>query len=124
MGLTPLLLLTQLLFLAPWASLTLWPILLATMTWARCLPTPTSTEWLMNSPEPGSTSRSLMMELAREGHYSVNLPDGRIQHVNYHADDITGFVSEVTYDGVAAVPAVAVGHSVVGNGVVGHGVAH
>merc|ERR1711935_1301817 len=22
---------------------------------------------------------------ARQGHYSVNLPDGRIQHVNYHA---------------------------------------
>merc|ERR1712098_338058 len=61
--LTPLLLLTQLLYLAPWPSLTLWPILLATMTWARCLPTPTSTEWLMTSPEPGSTSRSLMMEL-------------------------------------------------------------
>merc|ERR1711990_924877 len=27
---------------------------------------------------------------ARQGHYSVNLPDGRIQHVNYHANDIDG----------------------------------
>jgi len=59
---------------------------------------------------------------AREGHYSVNLPDGRVQHVNYHADDITGYVSEVTYDGTAAFPTVAVGHGVVGHGVVGHGV--
>merc|ERR1711913_129269 len=25
---------------------------------------------------------------AREGHYSVNLPDGRIQHVNYTANDV------------------------------------
>ena len=41
---------------------------------------------------------------ARQGHYSVNLPDGRIQHVNYHANDIDGYVAEVTYDGTAAFP--------------------
>merc|ERR1739845_134113 len=39
-----------------------------------------------------------------EGSYSVNLPDGRIQHVNYHANDYDGFVSEVSYDGTAAYP--------------------
>merc|ERR1712138_113854 len=50
------------------------------------------------------------------GTYSVNLPDGRIQHVNYHADDITGYVAEVVYDGTAAYPEVAVGHGVVGHG--------
>jgi hypothetical protein len=62
-----------------------------------------------------------------EGSYSVNLPDGRVQHVNYHANDYDGYVADVTYDGVAAYantvahPAV-VGHSL-GHGVaLGHGV--
>merc|ERR1712181_119474 len=55
----------------------------------------------------------------RDGSYSVNLPDGRIQHVNYHASDIDGYVAEVTYEGTAVYPeAVAVGHAV-GHGVVG-----
>merc|ERR1739845_314620 len=47
-----------------------------------------------------------------EGSYSVNLPDGRIQHVNYHANDYDGFVSEVSYDGTAAYPQ-AVAHPAV-----------
>merc|ERR1711922_122639 len=42
--------------------------------------------------------------LATEGHYSVNLPDGRIQHVNYRANDAEGYVAEVTYDGQAVFP--------------------
>ena len=37
-----------------------------------------------------------------EGFYSVNLPDGRVQHVNYHANDYDGYVADVTYDSVAA----------------------
>merc|ERR1719309_249884 len=65
---------------------------------------------------------------ARQGSYSVALPDGRIQHVNYHANDAEGYVAEVVYDGVANFPTVAavpvVGHGVVGHGVVGHGVGH
>merc|ERR1719234_697105 len=60
---------------------------------------------------------------ARQGFYSVNLPDGRIQHVNYHANDIDGYVAEVTYEGSAVYPeAVAVGHAL-GHGVVG-GIGH
>merc|ERR1719493_178407 len=82
-----------------------------------------------------------------DGSYSVNLPDGRIQHVKYHANDYDGYVADVTYEGTAtyantvahpvahavAHPAVvahpvahAVAHpAVVGHGVaLGHGVAH
>merc|ERR1712021_164128 len=39
-----------------------------------------------------------------QGSYSVNLPDGRVQTVNYHANDYDGFVSEVSYEGTAAYP--------------------
>ena len=62
---------------------------------------------------------------ARQGHYPMNLPDGRIQHVNYHANDIDGYVAEVTYDGTAAFPTAVVGvrHGIAHGGVVGHGIA-
>merc|ERR1711887_497832 len=83
---------------------------------------------------------------ARQGHYSVSLPDGRIQHVNYHANNIDGYVAEVTYDGQAVFPhvvaapvahfiarpvlthavarpaVVGVGHGIAHSGLVGHGV--
>merc|ERR1712112_194860 len=56
---------------------------------------------------------------AVSGSYSVNLPDGRIQHVNYQANDITGNVATVTYDGTASYPdIVGAGHAIA------HPVAH
>merc|ERR1712083_1114227 len=66
-----------------------------------------------------------------EGSYSVNLPDGRIQTVNYHANDIDGYVAEVSYSGTAAYPeAVPVAHHAaplvhaVAHPVAHHAVAH
>ena len=35
------------------------------------------------------------------GHYSVFLPDGRLQNVKYTADHYTGYVAEVSYEGHA-----------------------
>merc|ERR1740124_1740509 len=57
-----------------------------------------------------------------QGSYSVNLPDGRVQHVNYHANDYDGYVADVTYDGVAAYANTVAHPAVVGHGL-GHGVA-
>merc|ERR1711862_1083752 len=62
-----------------------------------------------------------------EGSYSVNLPDGRIQHVKYHANDYDGYVADVTYDGVASYAntvAHPVAHAVAHPAVVAHPVAH
>merc|ERR550525_937749 len=39
-----------------------------------------------------------------EGSYSVLLPDGRVQHVKYHADHHTGYVADVPYEGTAHHP--------------------
>merc|ERR1719312_2027847 len=48
-----------------------------------------------------------------EGSYQVNLPDGRIQTVNYHANDIDGYIAEVSYSGATIAPvAHAVAHPV------------
>ena len=41
-----------------------------------------------------------------QGTYYVNLPDGRLQTVNYHADE-AGYVADVQYTGTAVVPAYA-----------------
>merc|ERR1712210_173100 len=59
-----------------------------------------------------------------EGSYSVALPDGRIQHVNYHSDPVNGYVAEVTYDGTAAYPEAVVAHAAPVHAVAHHAVAH
>lgn len=41
-----------------------------------------------------------------QGSYFVNLPDGRLQTVNYHADQ-NGYVADVSYTGNAIVPTYA-----------------
>merc|ERR1739844_831691 len=61
------------------------------------------------------------------GSYSVNLPDGRIQHVKYHANDYDGYVADVTYEGephYAAAPVVAHAAPAYHAPVVAHPVAH
>ena len=35
------------------------------------------------------------------GEYRVELPDGRVQIVTYHADHEHGFIADVKYEGVA-----------------------
>ena len=51
------------------------------------------------------------------GSYRVALPDGRIQHVDYHvADAYSGYVADVTYEGVPTY-----GHGGSGHGHGGHG---
>merc|ERR1712168_1757141 len=58
-----------------------------------------------------------------EGSYQVNLPDGRVQTVNYHANDVDGYVAEVSYAGEAQYPeAVPVAHAVHAAPVVAHAV--
>ena len=36
------------------------------------------------------------------GHYSVLLPDGRLQNVKYTADHYAGYIADVSYEGYAA----------------------
>merc|ERR1712200_196714 len=58
-----------------------------------------------------------------EGSYQVNLPDGRVQTVAYHANDVDGYVAEVSYAGEAQYPeAVPVAHAVHAAPVVAHAV--
>merc|ERR1712105_523699 len=47
---------------------------------------------------------------SRVGTYSVHLPDGRVQHVNYHANYAEGYVAEVVYEGTAHFPEVVAHH--------------
>merc|ERR1712201_33646 len=61
----------------------------------------------------------------KTGSYSVALPDGRTQTVNYSTDDVNGYVADVSYEGVPQYPPVAapvaVAHTTVA---LAHPVAH
>merc|ERR1719356_682137 len=69
-----------------------------------------------------------------QGEYRVELPDGRVQIVSYHADHENGFIADVRYEGEAhpepvykAAPVVAhpvAHHAVHAAPVVAHPVAH
>merc|ERR1711881_670073 len=61
-----------------------------TPTWPSPPPTHTSTQSLTTTPRLTSSSLSLTMVTVVQGSYSVNLPDGRIQTVTYHANDYDG----------------------------------
>ena len=39
-----------------------------------------------------------------QGEYRVNLPDGRVQIVTYHADEYNGYVADVKYEGTPVYP--------------------
>ena len=39
-----------------------------------------------------------------QGEYRVNLPDGRVQIVTYHADEVNGYVADVKYEGTPVYP--------------------
>ena len=54
-----------------------------------------------------------------KGEYTVALPDGRIQHVSYIADNYGGTTMEISYKGESRHPDV-VQHSDHGHGGVGH----
>merc|ERR1712201_57251 len=43
----------------------------------------------------------------KQGSYSVALPDGRTQTVNYNTNDVDGYVADVAYDGVPQYAAAA-----------------
>ena len=46
-----------------------------------------------------------------QGYYSVNLPDGRTQHVKYIVDGYKGYNAEVSYEGYANHPQVPKGYA-------------
>merc|ERR1712168_140722 len=58
---------------------------------------------------------------AKTGSYTVALPDGRTQTVNYSTNDVDGYVADVTYDGVPTYPEAK---PVVAAPLVAHAVAH
>ena len=68
-------------------------------------------------------------DLCVTGEYRVELPDGRVQIVSYHADHENGFIADVRYEGEAHPepayhPAPVAHHAVHHAPVVAHPVAH
>merc|ERR1711862_54753 len=85
---------------------TRWPP--SSWVWSRRPPQPYSYQYGVHDEYSGANFAANENSDTKvvSGTYTVALPDGRIQTVKYTADDYTGYVADVTYEGKAVFPEV------------------